>query len=74
MRTVNKYPSILLALIIFFFTSSQLFGWGGATHKRITYFAWKYAGLPASSGEVTVPVVWNLDSVKNVKDLALLLA
>jgi len=63
---MKTYPRFLVIItLLLTFTCDIGFGWGGQTHRRITYWAWKYSGLPPSSGEVVVPIVWNLDSVKN---------
>ena len=41
-----------------------LFGWGGDTHRRLTYWAWKHAGLPPSSDSVNVKVSWDLEDIQ----------
>jgi len=51
-------------LLAFGFSSAH--AWGGWSHKRMTYWAWKWARLPASSGQTTVRVAWNLDTLHNV--------
>jgi hypothetical protein len=67
MKTIHRHLYIIVTLLLI--ASGQGFGWGGETHKRITYLAWKYSGLPASSGMAIVPVVWNMDSVQQTLGL-----
>jgi hypothetical protein len=63
---MNSFSAVLLAAGILLFHPQHVgFAWGGETHKRITYWAWKHSGLPASSGQAVVPVVWNMDSIEH---------
>jgi hypothetical protein len=67
MKTIHRHLYIIVTLLLI--TSSQAFGWGGESHKRMTYLAWKYSGLPTSSGMAIVPVIWNMDSVQQTLGL-----
>lgn len=51
---------LLLGLLV-----GPVLGWGGWTHKRMTYWAWRFAKLPPSDGTVQVRVAWNMDSIAN---------
>jgi hypothetical protein len=55
----------IVMLILFLAVMPSLFGWGGRTHRRLTYWAWKRAGLPESSGTVNVKVNWDLEDIQD---------
>lgn len=57
---------LLFALFVLHLAFSTASAWGGWSHKRMTYWAWKHSRLPASSGATTVRVAWNLDTLHRV--------
>lgn len=58
------YASLLIGSICLLHPQHTGFSWGGETHKRITYWAWKHSGLPPSSGQAVAPVVWNMGLIE----------
>jgi hypothetical protein len=57
---------ILLFGMLLTLASNIAYGWGGESHKRMTYLAWKNSGLPPSSSsvDVVVPVQWDLETIQ----------
>jgi hypothetical protein len=67
MRTFTR--KFLLVIFLLLIVSNYGYGWSRLTHERITYWAWKYSGMPSFSpfpGDTILPVRWNLDSVQSV--------